>query len=450
MGAPLPVKLVTVDDDPLVLDFLQSALTQPELQISRSSDPAEAWELIRRVHPDIVVLDLVMPGMSGMELLERIVEWDPSIDVVLLSGEYSTERAVEAIQKGACDYLTKPISAGLLRERIGALIAVTHARIRTQRLADEMLDTSRFGEMVGGSPLMIEVYSRIRRISPHYRIALITGATGTGKELVARALHKASPVSNKPFVVCNCAAIVETLFESELFGYVRGAFTGAMQDRAGLFEAADGGTLFLDEIGEIPLHLQSKLLRVLQNNEIQRVGSHMLRKVDVRVIAATNRDLREMSAKKLFREDLFYRLSMLEIKLPTLAERKEDLPLLQSHFLEYFAAQLGQTVKGVTRRAQSVLSRYFWPGNIREFQNVIGHACVMAATDMIDIPDLPEYLHTRESSRDGQGLLTLEEVEKRHVHSILAQVGGNKQEAAEILGISRATIYRILSQKESE
>jgi len=391
-----------------------------------------------------------MPGISGMELLDRIVEWDSAIEVVLLSSEYSTERAVEAITKGACDYLTKPISAVVLRERIGTLIALANTRIRTSQLSSEMLSTSRFGEMVGGSPPMLEVYSRIRRIGPHFRIALIAGPTGTGKELVARALHKYSPVNGKPFIVCNCAAIVETLFESELFGYVRGAFTGAMQDRAGFFEAADGGTLFMDEIGEIPLHLQSKLLRVLQNNEVQRVGSHALRKVDVRVVAATNRDLREMATKKLFREDLFFRLSMLEIKLPTLAERKEDLPLLQKFFLDQFAIQLGRSVKGLTRRAQSVLSRYFWPGNIRELQNVIGHACMMATGDLIDLPDLPEYLHTRESAREGQGLLTLEEVEKRHVHSVLTQVGGNKLEAAEILGISRATIYRILSQKDTE
>jgi len=449
-GCPTPVKLIAVDDNQLILDFIGTTLAQPDLEILHSADPAAAWELIHETHPDIVILDLLMPGMNGMDLLERIVQWDPAIDVVLLSSEYSTEHAVEAIRKGACDYLTKPIAGALLRERIGALIAQAQTRIRTGELANEMLSTSRFGEMVGGSPLMLEVYSRIRRIGPHFRIALVSGATGTGKELVARALHKYSPVNNKPFVVCNCAAIVETLFESELFGYVKGAFTGAVQDRAGLFEAADGGTLFMDEIGEIPLHLQSKLLRVLQNNEVQRVGSHTLRKVDVRVIAATNRDLREMSGKKLFREDLFYRLSMLEVRLPTLAERKEDLPLLQRFFLDHFAAQLGKSVKGLTRRAQSAVSRYFWPGNIRELQNVLGHACMMAEGDLIDIPDLPEYLHTRESSHEGQGLLTLEEVEKRHVHAILTQVGGNKQEAAEILGISRATIYRILSQKDGE
>jgi DNA-binding NtrC family response regulator len=443
-----PVKLVGVDDDPLVLDYIESTLTQPGLEIVRSSDPVQAWELIRQIHPDIVILDYLMPGMTGIELLERIAEWDAEIDVVLLSVEYSPARAVEAIQKGASDYLTKPIAATLLRERIGELIAMAQTRILAGQFADEMLSSSRFGEMVGGSPLMLEVYSRVRRIGPHFRIALVTGATGTGKELAARALHQASPVSSRPFIVCNCAAIVETLFESELFGYVKGAFTGAMQDRAGLFEAADGGTLFMDEIGEIPLHLQSKLLRVLQDNQVQRVGSHALRKVEVRVIAATNRDLRDMAGKKLFREDLFYRLSMLEIKLPTLAERKEDLPLLQRHFLAYFSEQLGKSFKGFTRRAQSALSRYFWPGNVRELQNVIGHACMMASTELIDIPDLPEYLHSRQSAHEGQGLLTLEEVDKRHVQWTLTQVGGNKQEAAEILGISRATIYRILSEKE--
>ena len=446
----MPVNLIAVDDDPLVLDFIESALSQPGLEISRASDPVQGLDMIRALHPEIVILDLLMPGLNGLAMLDRIVEWDSAIDVVLLSSENSTEHAVEAIQRGACDYLKKPIPVEALRQRIGALIAVAQNRIRTAQLEGELLRTSRFGDMVGGSPLMQEVYSRIRRIGPHFQIALISGATGTGKELAARALHASSPVSNRPFVVCNCAAIVETLFESELFGYVKGAFTGAVQDRAGLFEAANGGTLFLDEIGEIPLHLQSKLLRVLQNSEVQRVGSHLLRKIDVRVIAATNRDLREQASKKLFREDLFYRLSMLEIKLPTLAERKEDLPILQKHFLDKYALQLGRSVKGMTRRAQAVLSRYFWPGNIWELQNVIGHASMMAATDLIDIPDLPEYLHTRESAHEGQGLLTLEEVEKRHVHSILAQVGGNKQEAAEILGISRATIYRILSQKEGE
>jgi DNA-binding NtrC family response regulator len=446
----MTIKLVAVDDDPLMLDFICSALNQPELEVHRASAAADAWELIRSVHPDIVILDLVMPKVGGMELLEWVVDWDSSIDVVLLTGEYSTDNAVQAIRNGACDYLTKPISAASLRDRVASLITAAQARIRARELEGELLDTSRFGEMVGASPVMQEVYSRVRRIGPHYRIALVSGATGTGKELVARALHAASPVHNRPFVVCNCAAIVETLFESELFGYVRGAFTGAVQDRAGLFEAANGGTLFLDEIGEIPLHLQSKLLRVLQNNEIQRVGSQVLRKIDIRVIAATNRNLRELSREKLFREDLFYRLSMLEVKLPLLAERKEDLIMLERHFMDQFATELHKPIKGLTRRAQALLARYFWPGNVRELQNVIGHACMMTATEMIDISDLPAYLHSRESSHEGQGLLTLAAVEKRHVHAILAQLHGNKQQAAVVLGISRATLYRILSNKENE
>jgi len=451
MDSSLPlVSLVIVDDDPLLLDFVQGVLEQPGLRISTAADSSAGWKLIESTRPDIVILDLMMPGISGMNLLEWIVELNSATEVVLFSSEYSTERAVEAIQKGACDYLTKPVSTALLRERIGTLIETVRVRMRSADLSDQGLAASSFGEIVGGSQLMLDVYTRVRRIGQHFRIALISGATGTGKELIARALHRSSPVSQRPFVICNCAAIVESLFESELFGYVRGAFTGATQDRAGLFEAADGGTLFLDEIGEIPLHLQSKLLRVLQNEEVQRVGSHATRKLNVRVIAATNRDLRDLAAKKLFREDLFYRLSMLEIMLLTLLERKEDVPLLQQHFLEQFAERYHQPVKRLTRRAQVVLSRYSWPGNIRELENVIGHACAMSASETIDITDLPSYLGVRGASNESQSMLTLEEVERRHVHAVLAQVGGNKQEAAEVLKISRATIYRILNQKETE
>ena len=224
---------------------------------------------------------------------------------------------------------------------------------------------------------MWEMFSKIRRVAPHYRSVLITGETGAGKDLVARALHALSPVANGRFVVLNCSAVVETLFESELFGHVKGAFTGAAQDKVGLFEHANGGTLFLDEIGDMPLGTQAKLLRALQNQEVQRVGSLTARKVDVRVIAATNKDLRAAIADKLFREDLYYRLSMVEIRTPSLVERMEDLPLLERHFLEHFARQFGKSIKGFTHRAQILLARHNWPGNVRELENVIGHACMM-------------------------------------------------------------------------
>jgi transcriptional regulator with PAS, ATPase and Fis domain len=251
-------------------------------------------------------------------------------------------------------------------------------------------------------------------------------------------------------VVCNCAAIVESLSESELFGHLRGSFTGAAQDRAGFFESAEGGVLFLDEIGEIPLRMQAKFLRVLQNGEIQRVGSSVTRRVNVRVIAATNRNLREMVNEGEFREDLFFRLAMLEVKLPPLAQRQEDLPLLCERFIEQFRQRTNTEIRGLTRRAQLVLARYSWPGNVRELEGVIVHGCMMTDTDLIDIEDLPEHITSRTSPDGRLERLTLEEVESRHVRQVLEDTGGNKQLAAEILGISRATLYRILSAKEND
>jgi transcriptional regulator with PAS, ATPase and Fis domain len=249
----------------------------------------------------------------------------------------------------------------LLRDRIGKLVAEAQQRQTALQLDAELLKTHQFEGMIGRSPLMLQVFARIRRVAPHYRTALVTGASGTGKELVAAALHRLSPVSNNRLAVCNCSAIVQTLFETELFGHVRGAFTGAAQDKVGLFGYAHGGTVFLDEIGEIPLEMQSKLLRVLENREIQRVGSPAVTKVDVRVIAATNCNLLELIAEKKFREDLYYRLSIVEIELPRLAERREDLPLLPRFFIDQFAAQYGKPIKGITPRGQLVLARYPWP-----------------------------------------------------------------------------------------
>jgi two-component system response regulator HydG len=280
---------------------------------------------------------------------------------------------------------------------------------------------------------------------------LVTGETGTGKELVASALHRLCPMSRGPFVVCNSTAIVETLFESELFGYVKGAFTGASQDRAGMFEFAHGGTLFMDEIGELPLAAQAKLLRVLQNQEVQRVGSPSARKVDVRVVAATNRDLRQMVAQKQFRDDLYYRLSMVEIRLPRLINRKEDLSLLERHFIESFAAKYKKPVRGITRRAQALLARYPWPGNVRELENILGYACMMTDREVVDVRDFPERLRTQatEHAAPDDSMLPLEELDRRHARRVLERVGGNRVRAAEILGISRATLYRMLPKNGS-
>jgi DNA-binding NtrC family response regulator len=444
------VKLVAIDDTPASLELVSESLQQEGLTILTSTDPEEGLDLIFQEHPQIVLLDLVMPKMSGLEVLERVVEFDPAIDVILMTAHYTSETAVEAIQKGASDYLNKPISIPALRSRIEKLLADVRKRQRAIELDGEMLETSRFEGMIGRSPLMWDLFARIRRVAPHYRSALITGPTGTGKDLVAKALHNLSPSNSGRFVTCNCSAVVETLFESELFGYVKGAFTGAAADKMGLMEFAHGGTLFLDEIGDMPLSTQAKLLRALQNQEVTRVGSVTPRKVDVRVIAATNRDVQELISQKLFREDLYYRLAMVELRTPALADRREDLPLLEKFLLDRFTTQFNKDVRGLTRRAQIVLARHSWPGNIRELENVLGHACMMAIGDMIDVEDLPASLRHHErmlgaaagnshesEQHSSESPVSFDDHEKGLLAEALERSNGNQSEAARLLRISR-------------
>jgi DNA-binding NtrC family response regulator len=447
---PIP-KLLAIDDEAQSLELIKDALSNAGVEVLTACDPKIGLETFKRVRPQIVLLDLMMPGIRGLELLEWILTADPGAEVILMTGKYSTESAVEAIQKGACDYLDKPLSVEKLRRRISQLLSEAQDRRKTQELEHELLDACQFAGIVGRSPLMLDVFAKLRRVAPHFRTVLVTGPTGTGKELVARALHRLSPVRSGPFAVCNCSAIVETLVESELFGHVRGAFTGATQDKIGVFEYGNRGTVFLDEIGEFSLTAQSKLLRVLQSQEIQRIGSPIPRAVDVRVIAATNRNLRSMVRDGKFREDLYYRLAMVEIPLPRLTDRREDLPLLERHFLERFAAEYKKPVAGITRRAQTRMAIYSWPGNIRELENVIGNACMMVDGKVIDIRDLPAPV--RGQSEDGAGqdeiMMSLQELQKRHVLRVLEHVGGNKSQAAEMLGISRATVYQLLADAKA-
>lgn len=449
-----PVSIVIIDDNPRSLEFVSTALAREGVAIYSAGDPEEGLDLVFTHRPQIVMTDLVMPNMSGLDVLDRVIEFDPAIDVILMTAHYTTETAVEAIRRGAADYLNKPISLALLRERVGRLVESALRRQEILKVDDDLANAAQFEGIVGRSAQMWEVFSRVRRIAPHYRAALITGETGTGKDLVAQALHKLSQVPGK-FVVLNCSAVVETLFESELFGHVKGAFTGADRDKPGLFEFANGGTLFLDEIGDMPLATQAKLLRVLQNQEVLRVGSLTPHKVDVRLIAATNKDLRRSIADRQFREDLFYRLSMVEIHVPPLSERMEDLPLLVRHFIGKFSHQYGKPVRGVTQRAQIVLNRYAWPGNIRELENVIGHACMMAMGEIIDVQDLPanlQHAHPAESAvspavsdgrelhvplPDGNSHMSFEEHEKNLLTQTLAEAGGNQSKAARQLRIGR-------------
>ena len=441
------VKLAAIDDSPESLELVEAALEREGLRIFTDTDPQAGLETVFRERPQIVLVDLMMPKLNGLEVLERIVEFDPAIDVILMTAHYSSESAVEAIQKGAADYFNKPISIEALRKRVDKLMADSLQRARALELDSQLAETCQFEGMIGRSPMMWELFARIRRIAPHYRTALVTGPTGSGKDLVARALHRLSPVSSGRFVVCNCSAVVETLFESELFGHTRGSFTGAVQEKTGLFEYAHGGTLFLDEVGDMPLQTQAKLLRVLQTQEVLRVGALSPRKVDVRVVAATNRDLRAMMSEKIFREDLYYRLAMVELKTPPLAERREDLPLLTRHFLERFATQYRKDVRGITWRAQALLARHSWPGNVRELENVIGGSCMMAAGETIDIADLPEYLRERRASAPQDPIpgsaeqepdsVSLDGQERQLLAAALEKSGGNQSQAARLLHISR-------------
>jgi DNA-binding NtrC family response regulator len=453
------VSLLAVDDDPLSLDLARDALGMLGVRILTASTGADARVMVAAERPQIVLLDLMLPDANGLELLEEITQVAPGTDVILLTGHYTPESAVEAIRKGACDYLTKPVKISALRARVQDLVEEARRRMEAARLEAELLQANRFQGMVGRSPEMLQLFALIRRVAPHFRVALVRGATGTGKELAAHALHALSPVAEGPFVIANCSAITETLFESEMFGHLKGAFTGASSDKKGLFEAAHGGTLFLDELGDLPFAMQSKLLRAIQQQEIKPVGSTATRRVSVRVVAATNRDLEEMMGAGTFREDLYYRLSMVEIHLPPLVRRMEDFPFLVRHFVAHYAGEYGKPLSGVTPRAQSLLARHAWPGNVRELENVIGAACMMADGDYVDVRDLPPTFHRAAPPAEVPAapvpagptaqeveLLSLDELTQRHARRVLDHLQGNKSKAAEVLRVTRSTLYRLLGE----
>jgi DNA-binding NtrC family response regulator len=445
MSDPVYFVLVIDHDVGIAADFGRALLGLP-VAVLRAGDRAEGISFYREFLPQMVLLDAELD--DGEVPLHDLFANDSALEVVLMTDRWTQTGALAAAARGASDLLTKPLEPSKVRQLVSGFIAQAETRRHTQELDNELLEACQFQGMVGRSPRMLEVFSRVRRVAPLFQTALITGPTGTGKELIARALHNLSPRSREKFVVCDCSALTETLLESQLFGHVKGAFTGATLDRAGLFEYANRGTLFLDEIGELSLRAQAKLLRILQSQELQRVGSPVTTTVDIHLIAATNRDVRELTSKGQFREDLFYRLSMIEIQLAPLADRKEDLPLLQRHFLQHFSTKYGKRLNGISRRAQILLTRHSWPGNVRELENVIGNACIMAQGKIIRDEDLPEAIRVQMARPDrGAPFMTLEEVQSHHLEYVLKQVDGNKARAAEILGVSRATIYVMLARR---
>lgn len=394
---------------------------------------------------DVAILDLHLPDMLGLELLPRLRDESPETETIVLTGAATVETAVEAMKRGATDYLTKPFPLAALEERCRK--AFEHGRLRKEATQWKTIARRQDvrDEMVGNSPPLRECLRLIERVGPTDKPVLIQGETGVGKELAARAVQRCSHRADHPFVVVNCAALPEQLIESELFGHEKGSFTGATEAKTGLFEIADGGTLFIDEIGELPGTLQPKLLRVLEDGSLRRVGSTKERRVDVRIIAATNRDLGVEVAEHRFREDLWFRINVFTIDLPPLRERPGDVPLLVSHFLP-----AGWEVDA---DAMSALEGYRWPGNVRQLRNIIDRATILAEGSVVTIDDLPAELFHESSSRVGHGLVphthrdaTLEAMERSHVQSILKDCGGNKSQAAKALGIHRRKLYRLLER----
>ena len=440
-----------LDDDPRELEMLSTAIVEMGYEPIPTDDPEIALKLIRRDRCRVVLVAVHLHEMDGYEFLDRALRSDPGLNVIVMAGEYTLESALEAIRRGASDFMPKPVDLIHLRKTLDDVAAVYDQRRRANTHYEELLKDLKFHGIVGRSPEMLEVFDTARKVAPHYSNVLLVGPTGTGKELVANAIHQISPVGQHRMVVCNCSALVDTLLESQLFGHERGSFTGATDTRQGLFEYADGGTVFLDEVSDTSLAMQAKLLRVIQNREIQRVGSPEVRKINVRLIAATNRDLYAEVKAGHFRADLFYRLSSVQIRIPPLAHRLEDVPLLIRFFLNKCNEAYGKHISGLTRRAQKVLLRHHWPGNVRELENVISSACITVTGECIDLADLPLHLQQPSGSdREDWRPLILDDVCKLHIKRVMEMCDGNRGRAAQVLGIGRTSLYRHIRREGEE
>lgn len=442
------LSICILDDDSDQVEITVEMLRRIGFDVFGTTEPSKAFEALQRGRSTVAISDIRMPGMDGFEFLETALQKDPRSYIILVTGHYSLDSAIDAVKRGAYDYLPKPLDYNRLLKTLDELACSLERRRQVRDLEDKLADSVEIDGIVGRSAAMLEAFDLVRKVAKHYNNVLLTGPTGSGKELFARALYQLSPLSSARFAVCNCSALVDTLLESQLFGHVRGAFTGAIDTRPGLFEYADGGTVFLDEIGETSPHMQAKLLRVIQNREIQRVGSPEVKTISVRIIAATNRDLHGEVTAGRFREDLFYRLSTIEVRVPSLSERSEDIPLLSRYFLKKCNEQFGKQFEGLTRRAELALLHYSWPGNVRELENVISGAAIRSGGDFIEVEDLPRHIQDgpRAGSVDTWQPLSLDELNRVHVQRVLELCGGNQVRAAEILGISRTSLYRHLKK----
>jgi len=437
-------RVLIIDDDPAILDSCGQVLRREGYVVQEARDGRGGLALFSAESFHLVLLDLKLPGMDGLEVLRRIKDISPETAVIMITGYASIETAVEAVKLGAFDYLSKPFTPDEFRVATRRALNGRKMLIENLYLRRELESKGEFDLVVGKSRAMARVLDVVRQVSPAESTVLITGESGTGKELIACEIHRHSLRRNAPFVVVDCGALVETLFESELFGHVKGSFTGAHETKHGRFEVADGGTIFLDEISNISLNIQAKLLRVIQEREVTRIGSSRPIKVDIRILAATNENLEDLVRKGKFREDLFYRLSVVPIHLPPLKERREDIPLLVEHFLQKYNKRAKKNITAVTSRVIKALQDYDWPGNIRELENTVERAVVLSKTDVIELEDLMYHGISAGSQSlgpvDGR-FRTLEEVEKEYIRAVLRAQYGNKSKAAEILGIDRKTLW---------
>lgn len=449
-------RILVVDDEESIREFLEIMLKKEGYEVTLAEDGQKAKDLLAKKSFDMIISDLQMPHVTGIELLKHVKETAPEIVFMMITAFGTTETAVEAMKMGAYDYITKPFKIDEVRLNIQNALRSRNLEVENRSLKKELVKEYSFQNMVGNSPAMHTIFDMVKRVSQTPTNVLVTGESGTGKEVVAKAIHYNGPLKDKPFVTINCGAIPENLMESEMFGHKKGSFTGAVTDKAGLFEVADSGTLFLDEVGELPLTIQVKLLRAIQERVIRRVGATDDMKVEVRIIAATNRNLEDMVQKGTFRQDLFYRLNVINIRTPSLRERRDDIPLLAAHFLKKYNERLNKNIGGISTEAMDILKKYDYPGNVRELENLIERTVALEGGAMILPESLPPMVNTISGRKmassneieigdDGVDLdKVMGQIEKELLIKAIHAAGGVKKRAAKLLHISfRSMRYRI-------